>query len=266
MDRERGERRLVAARRLTHRLHAGRICRQLGAHLAALLIALPLCASDVSFNPKITQAEFAKFSRLIGQGIFATPVQPARATGLLGFDVGVAATAMKIDTGASFWLHSVPQGSDFVRGNYAVVPRLVVSKGFGAGNVSVSYAKFSNSGVKTYGGALDLPIIRGSLVTPELAVRGSYATVTGVDVLKLKTYGLEIFLSKGFGPLMPYGAVGRMRTDSRGTIPNVLQLRDQSNITRYTAGLRLSLLVPKLVVEATQAEQRSYAAKISLGF
>lgn len=193
-------------------------------------------------------------------------MQPARATGLFGFDVGIAATAMKIDTGATYWQHSVPQGSDFVRGNYAVVPRLVVSKGFGAGTISGSYAQFSNSGVKTYGGALDVPVIRGSLVAPELAVRGSYATVTGVDVLKLKTYGLEVFISKGFGPLMPYGAIGRVRSDSRGNIAPTLTLTDRSNSTRYTAGVRFSLLVPKFAIEATQAEQRSYTAKISVGF
>ena len=132
MDRTWCERGLVAARWIASSLHARRIPRQLGAHLAAFLIALPLCASDIAFNPQITQSEFAKFSRLIGQGIFATPVQPARATGLLGFDIGIAATAMKIDTKAPFWLHSVPQGSHFVRGNYAAVPRLVFSKGFGS--------------------------------------------------------------------------------------------------------------------------------------
>ena len=249
MDRARRERRMAAARWLTRGFHPGRISRQLGAHLAALLIALPLfAADDIAFDPHITESEFAKFSRLIGQGVFATPVQPARATGLLGFDVGI------------------PAGSDFVHGDYAAVPRLVVSKGFGAGTISGSYAQFSNSGVKTYGGSLDLPIVRGSLVTPELAVRGSYATITGVDVLKLKTYGVELFLSKGFGPLMPYGAIGRMRTDSRGTVTPTLTLRDQANINRYTVGLRLSFFVPKFVVEATQAEQRSYAAKISVGF
>jgi hypothetical protein len=142
----------------------------------------------------------------------------------------------------------------------------VVSKGFGAGTVTGSYAKFSSSGVKTYGGSLDLPVVRGTLVTPELAVRGSYATVTGVDVLKLKTYGLELFLSKGFGPLMPYGAIGRMRTDSRGTVTPTITLTERSDINRYTVGLRLSFLVPKFVVEATQAAQRSYAAKVSVGF
>jgi len=193
-------------------------------------------------------------------------VQPARSTGLLGFDIGIAATALKVDTNAPYWSHSVPATSDFVHGSYAAVPRLVVSKGFGAGTISASYAKFSSSGVKTYGGALDLPIIRGSLVAPELAVRGSYATVTGVDVLKLKTYGLELFLSKGFGPLIPYIAYGRMRTDARGIVTPSIELRDQGNINRYTAGLRLSLFIPKFDIEATQAVQRSYAAKISVGF
>ncbi|MDQ6799952.1 MAG: hypothetical protein M3041_03860 [Acidobacteriota bacterium] len=247
-------------------VHSGRFSRQLGTHLAAFLIALPLGAADIAFNPQITQLEFAKFSRVIGQGIFATPVQPARSTGLLGFDVGIAATAMKIDKAAPFWANSVPQNSGFVRGNYAAVPRIVASKGFSVATISASYAQFSNSGMKTYGGALDVPIIRGTLVTPEIALRGSYATMTGVDVLKLKTYGLEAFISKGFGPLMPYGAIGRMRTDSRGTISPTVSLHDTSNIMRYTAGLRLSLLIPKFVIEATQAEQRSYAAKISVGF
>src|SRR6266568_8064434 len=175
MDRTWRERRVAPARRFSRRIHAGRFSRQLGAHLAALLIALPLCADDISFNPQITQAEFAKFSRLIGQGIFATPVQPARSTGLLGFDIGIAATALKIDKNSSYWLHSVPAGSDFVHGGYAAVPRLVVSKGFGIGTISASYAQFSNSGVKTYGGALDLPLLRGSVVIPEVAVRGTYA-------------------------------------------------------------------------------------------
>ncbi len=207
-----------------------------------------------------------KFSRIVGQGIFATPVQPARTTGLLGFDVGIAATVVKVDTHASYWQHSVPPASDFTRSGYAAVPRLVVSKGFSSGTISGSYAKVSDSGIKTYGGALDLPVVRGSVVLPELAVRGSYATLSGVDALKLKTYGLELFLSKGFGPLMPYGAIGRMRTDARGTVAQDVILTDRSNINRYTLGLRLSLFLPKFVIEATQAEERSYAAKVSVGF
>src|SRR5437899_869732 len=151
MDGERLERRVAAARGWAGGVHSGRFSRQLGAHLAAFLIALPLCAADIEFNPQITQLEFAQFSRVIGQGIFATPVQPARSTGLLGFDVGIAATALKIDKGAGYWTNSVPQNSSFGRGNYAAVPRIVISKGFGGATISGSYAQFSNSGVKPFG-------------------------------------------------------------------------------------------------------------------
>ena len=108
-------------------------------------------------------------------------------------------------------------------------------------------------------------------MAPELAVRGAYAVVKGVDVYDLKTYGAEIFLSKGFGPVTPYGAIGRMRSDARGDIPATAftpatTMRDRSDINRYTVGVRISLLLPKITIEATQAEVRSYAAKVSIGF
>ena len=202
---------------------------------------------------------------MIAQGIFATPVQPARATGLLGFDIGVAATAVHVDTNAAYWINSVPGGSDFVHNNYAAAPRLVVAKGFGFGTVSVSYAQFS-SDVKTYGGTLDLPIIRGTVATPEIAARATYAQLSGVDVFKLKAYGLEAFISKGFGPLMPYAAYGRMRSDSSGDITATHTLHDQGENNRWTLGLRFSLFIPKFAIEATQAQERSYSAKISFGF
>jgi hypothetical protein len=102
-------------------------------------------------------------------------------------------------------------------------------------------------------------------------VRGAYAVVKGTDAYDLKTYGAELFLSKGFGPVTPYGAVGRMRSDARGELPAISttpasSIRDRSDFNRYTVGVRISLLLPKITIEATQAEVRSYAAKVSIGF
>jgi hypothetical protein len=237
-----------------------------------LAAALPACAQDVKFDPKlVTQANFTKFSRIVGQAIFATPVQPARASGFLGFDAGVAATIVPVDQNAAYWRAAVPQNSSFTTHGYIGVPRLVASKGFGFGTISGTYAKISNSGIKTWGGAFDMPLLRGGVLKPELALRVSYSALNGIDVFREKTYGAEIFLSKGFGPIMPYAAVGRMRVNARGDIPATsktaaFRLTDRSSINRYTAGVRLSLLVPKLVIEMTQAEVRSYAAKVSIGF
>ena len=193
-------------------------------------------------------------------------MQPARATGFLGFDIGLAGTAVSIDKNANWWKYAV--GNDFSTSGYVGVPRIVASKGFGGGTISGSYAKLGDSGVKTYGGSIDIPVIRGTLVTPELAVRGSYATISGSNVYKQKVYGVEAFLSKGFGPVMPYAAIGRMRNDASGTVTFTTPrtLKDRSNINRYTAGVRFSLLLPKIAVEVTKAEVTSYAAKISFGF
>jgi hypothetical protein len=276
MDGTWSERRVVAARELARGVHAFGISAQQRLHFAAVLIVVfcagTLRAQDISFNPAITDAEFQQFSRLVAQGIFPTPVQPARVTGFLGFDVGVAATAVKVDTSAPYWQHSV--GKDFSTGGYVAVPRLVASKGFASGTISGSYAKVNSSDIKTWGGALDVPIIRGTIATPEIALRGSYATLSGAGDYNLKVYGVEAFISKGFGPVTPYGAVGRMRSKANGSFTRTItpgnaltvDLADTSNVNRYTAGVRLSLLVPKIAVEVTKAEVTSYAAKVSFGF
>jgi hypothetical protein len=274
---------VAAGERRTRGLHALRLPGQQRLHLAAFLtvlalFALPLAAqtgedgNDIEFDFTITQAEFAQFSRLVGQSIYATPVEPAGSRGLLGFDVGVMATAVPVDTNASYWTHSV--GDDFTLSDHVAVPRLVVSKGLSVVNVAVSYAKVPDTDISVIGGSLDVPIISGGLVKPTLALRGAYSTLQGVDNFDLTTYGVELFLSKGFGPFTPYAAVGRMRTDAEGFITGNLPptptpipaLTDQFDTNRYTVGVKLSLLLPKLVIEATQAEERSYAAKVSFGF
>jgi hypothetical protein len=235
-----------------------------------VLATVPASAQeDIDFDPAITQEDFRKFSLIVAQGIYASPVQPAGASGLLRFDIGIAATGVQIDPDAEYWQRAV--GDDFsIGGDYVGVPRLVVSKGFGAMTLAGSYAKLPDTDIEVWGGSIDIPIVNGGLVSPTLALRGSYSTLQGLDVYELNTYGLELFLGKGFGPLTPYGGVGRMRSDARGTIPATSQtaeivLEDQSDLTRYTLGVRISLGIPKLVVEATQAEERSYSAKVSLG-
>jgi len=228
------------------------------------MAALPLSAqSDISFDPATTQAEFTKFSRIAAQAIYATPVEPARARGLLGFDIGIAVTAVPVDTTASYWTHSVRD--DFTISDYVAVPRVVASKGLGRATLSATYAKVQSSDVSTWGGALDVPLMSGGVLKPTIAVRAAYSTLQGSDVYDLKTYGAEVFLSKGFGPVTPYIAAGRMKMDASGSVSPAITLNDDSAFNRFTVGVKLSLLIPKLVFEATQAEERSYAAKVSFG-
>ena len=200
----------------------------------------------------------------MAQGIYASPVHPAGASGLLRFDVGIAATVVNVDTTASYWQRAV--GEDFsYGGDYVGVPRLIVVKGLGAATISGSYAKISDTGISVLGGSIDLPIIRGNLVQPTVALRGTYATLRGVEVYDLDTYGVEGFIGKGFGPLTLYGGYGRMRSSAEGRTTEQIVLEDTSDQNRYTVGVRFSLGIPRIVIEATQAEERAYSAKVSLG-
>ncbi len=231
-------------------------------------MAFPLAAQDIGFDPDITRAEFREFSSFVSQAIYATPVEPARSRGLASFDIGVMATAIPIDEEALYWTRAVD--SDFSTQGHLLVPRIVVSKGVSVANVSASYAQVPDSDIAVYGGSIDFPLYNGGLVRPTLGVRGSYAQIAGVDELDLKTYGAEVFLSKGFGPLTPYVGAGISRTSSRATIPATastpeIRLIDEWDKNRITAGLRLSLYLPKIVIEATQGEELTYAAKISIG-
>ena len=254
-------------------VHAFRISAKQRLHLAAFLIfllAIPAFAQDqgdIEFDPAITQEEFEQFSRLAAQAIYHTPVEPARAGNLLRFDIGIAAVAVPIETNAAYWQNSV--NDDFTLSSHLLVPRIVVSKGISMATVSASYAQVPDTDITVIGGALDIPIVNGGLVSPTLALRGSYSQLQGVEEFDLKTYGVELFLSKGFGPITPYAAVGRARSDAEGRITldsaNTVTLTDEGDSNRITLGVRISMFLPKLVIEATQGEERSYAAKVSFG-
>ena len=176
---------------------------------------------------------------------------------------------MPVDTNAAYWQRSVTD--DFTISDYVAVPRIVASKGISVATISAMYSKVPDTDLEMWGAALDVPIISGGVLRPTLAVRGAYSTLQGSSEYDLKTYGAEVFLSKGFGPITPYIAAGLMRIDADGRIvPETsnnppITFHDQSSVNRYTVGVKLSMLIPKIVIEATQAEERSYAAKVSFG-
>lgn len=157
--------------------------------------------------------------------------------------------------------------SDLTTGGYLYVPRVIASKGLVFANLHLSYAAVPGSDLRVIGGSLDVPVIRGGVMTPTLAVRGSYGVLEGVEQLDLEMYGVQAVLSKGFGPVTPYVAGGMVRTKAVGRVEDAdLTLNDEFDTERYTAGVRISLLIPTIAVEASQGEERTYAAKISLGF
>lgn len=223
-------------------------------------------AQDFSFDPEITQEQFEEFSLTVSRAIYASPIEPAHGGSILSFDVGIGVTAVEVDEDAAFWVNSVDD--DILQQGYLLAPRLIASKGFGRVNVSGSYMMIPDTDVEVWGAAIDVPIIRGGLVSPTVAVRGTWADLRGVDELDLQVIGLEGFISKGFGPIAPYAGYGIARTEATGRIeessfnPELL-LTTEIDEDRITVGARLSLLLFKVVVEAVRTDEITYGAKFS---
>lgn len=234
--------------------------------LVSVLLCGSLAAQDFSFDPDITQDEFEEFSLTIGRAIYASPVEPAHGGSVFSFDVGVAVTAVEVNEDAAFWIKSVDE--NILQEGYLLAPRVIVSKGFGRVNISGSYMMIPETDVEVWGAALDIPIIRGGLTSPTIAARGTWADVRGVEELDLQVIGLEGFISKGFGPITPYAGFGVAQTEATGMIeateltPEIL-LNSDTEEERITVGVKLSLLLFKVVVEAVQTDDTTYGAKFS---
>lgn len=206
------------------------------------------------------QTLFHDLSEEIGLALAYRPLAPAEPLGLLGFDVGVEITAVKIDNDALFWAQVISNPPSSL-----AFPKLHIQKGLPFGiDVGFVYTKLPSSNVGMYGGELKWAIHKGTLATPAFALRGTYTTLTGVDTLDVSTYGADLSVSKGLGPLTPYAGIGETWINSSA---NVVGLSDESiSASHFFVGTKLSLLLFTFALEADFAKVPSYSFRVGLGF
>ncbi len=205
---------------------------------------------------------------LAAEAIFASPVDAPAQTGLFNFEIGLAAAAIDVDESESYWAKSV--ADDVLVDGRLLVPRLVVTKGIGFATVSASYGAVNDTDANVLGGSIDLPLLRGGILRPTLAVRGVYSVLQGVDEADLTTYGVQAIIGKGFGPLTPFAGYGRMFAQGEGRIDNPIGdpilLESDVDQDLVTVGAKLDLAFVKLVVEGNRGEEWRYGARVAIGF
>ncbi|MEO5657770.1 MAG: DUF6588 family protein [Nitrospiria bacterium] len=219
---------------------------------------------DIAFpSSGYAQSEFRDFSEQVGLAIAYVPLAPAEPLGLLGFDVGVEFTAVKIDRNESYWTKLMPDTPP----RYLPVPKLHAQKGLPFGiDVGLVYSKVPSSNIGMLGGELKWAILKGTLATPALAVRASYTTLTGVDYLDVSTYGADLSVSKGFAFITPYLGIGQVWIKSSSDAPG-LGLQDESIAApKMFVGAKLSLMVLSVAAEADYSKVPSYSLRLSLSF
>ncbi|MBI3607447.1 MAG: hypothetical protein HY207_05720 [Nitrospirae bacterium] len=220
---------------------------------------------DIVIPSTYSQPAFHDFSEQVGLAVAYLPLAPAEPLGLLGFDVGVEATAVKIDRDKTFWTALMTAGN--TPPSYLAIPKLHAQKGLPFGiDIGLVYAKVPASNIGMFGGELKWAVLKGTLATPALAVRGSYTTLTGVDHLDVSTYGADVSVSKGIAFITPYLGIGQVWIKSSSDAPGV-SLQDESlSATRAFVGAKLSLLVLSLAAEADFSKVPMYSLRASLSF
>lgn len=240
--------------------------------LLAVMIAVFMLISSVSLShaggndislQAMAQSEFEDLSKEVGLIISYVPLAPAEPLGILGFDIGVEVTGVKISSGSNFWLNAV---ADNKPPDYVVLPKVHVQKGLPFGiDIGAIYAVAPGTNISLYGGEIKWAFMKGSVVTPAAAVRGSYTTLAGVDDLDAMTYGLDASISKGFGPLTPYAGLGNVWIKTKENAG--LGLADVSaSATKLFIGAKLKILLVGIVLQADFSEVPMYSARANISF
>lgn len=211
----------------------------------------------------MAQSEFEDLSTEVGLLISYVPLAPAESLGVLGFDVGIEMTGARISAGSSFWQAAVSDGNP---PDYIVLPKLHVQKGLPFGiDVGAIFSTVPGSNITLYGGEIKYAVLKGSIVSPAVAVRGTYTTLSGVDDLDASTYGLDASVSKGFGPLTPYGGIGQVWINTSENAG--LGLDDVStSSTKIFAGAKFKILVLSIALQADFSDVNMYSARANFSF
>ncbi len=234
-----------------------------------LLWALPVAASDVSFDRTYTQQNFRDFSEDIGSILLYRSIGPAVSLGITGFNLGVEIMASDISENKDFWKKAVSDGNP---PSYLVNSRISFTKGLPLDfDVGVVLGRILDPDIPYFGGEIRYAIVKDRALIPGVAIRGSYSQTFNVDQLDLRTYGLDLSVSKGFGvgiKIIPYAGLGGSWVSSKAShLPSGLTLnKEEFYKTHGFLGARLEMGLVAITAEVDYGVIPSYNLQVGIAF
>ncbi len=227
-------------------------------------------AQDIQFDPAgiglATQADFDTFMTELGSAIQFTPMAPAKTLGIVGFDLCLETVVADVGSHKQSWQYMVEDNDTF---SYMALGRFHVQKGLPfRTDVGAMIQAVPNSNILAWGVEIKHGIIKEGLVLPSLTVRGSYSQLEDVDDFGLKTYTLDLLLSKDFLMVTPYGGVSALRVEGRDKSALATGFQDvKENEIQAIAGLQVSPF-PLCIIsaEVVFGDVPLYGLKIGMGF
>jgi len=240
--------------------------------LIVLLVAttaVARAADDIDFTRPPTEGELDDLTRQAGAALFAAKLAPAEGLGApVHVEIQAGAVGTRIDGDERFW--RIATDGD-ARASTLYAGRGVVRVGVPAGiDLAAFFERLPGTNGKVTGGEIKWAFVKGGNAVPAVAVRLMHARLSGVDSLELKATGLDVSISKGLGPITPYGGVGRLWLDSDvrdvSGFPGI-RVKSSPGANQVFVGARLSAGWFRFTVEGQRAAGlTSYAAALGFKF
>lgn len=228
-----------------------------------LAAALPATAWDVRRDA--SASDFRDFARRFASAAYAYPRHPAETLGVTGFEAFAEASYDDAFDEEPFFAGAVDGDLD---GGFLSVARAGLRKGLpGHVDLGLSVGQAIGTDLRFATAEVQWAFLDGGALSPAAALRITATRSQGSDAFTLDQAGLEVLASKGFPLLTPYIGAGlvasRARLDRSGSLSDLSETELQP--VAY-AGLRFSLLIPKITAEIEHGETTQVAVRVALGF
>jgi opacity protein-like surface antigen len=234
-----------------------------------ILWAVPVAASDISFAPTTTQGDFRNISEDLGSILIYRSIGPAVSLGITGFNLGAEVSASDIDENKGYWKKAV---SDRNPPSYLTNTRVTFTKGLPLDlDVGIVLGKVLEPEIPYFGAEVRYAILKDKALVPGLHIRGSYSQTFDVNQLDLRTYALDLSVSKGFGvgiKITPYAGVGVAWVSSKAShlAPGLNLDKEEFSQAHGFLGARLALGILAITAEVDYGAIPSYSLQFGFAF
>jgi hypothetical protein len=194
---------------------------------------------DFDIQPTATEHDFKSVAKDVAGILNSKSLTPAEPYGVTGFGIGAYGTYLETKSPGA-WQRVTGEDIDQIG-----VAGLIAQKGLPFGiDVGGSYSWVPGGDAKMFGAEVRYALVEGGVAIPAVGLRGSYSHLSGVDDLKYDSYGIDLSVSKGLGPLTPYAGVGHVWSKFKVEEDTALLLdnTEKFDSSRLFVGVRLSAL------------------------
>lgn len=230
--------------------------------LSSLLAVSGAMAREISISG-LTAAEYGFFVGELGSVLSRRQLGAAEKSGILGFEFKGAASMTRSDDSA-VWDKAVTGGGP----STLTAPQISLSKGFPFNlDLEVRAGRVLDTELTFQGLMAKYTFLEGTFITPAFSVSAAYTTVDGGKDFDAGIMDLTASVSKGLGPLTPYGGLtwSRISVEPGSGATGHVNM-NHSQVVKF-AGFRFSFLPLAWVnLEYAVGDASSVSASFSLGF